>query len=120
MTLSELDKFFRDFLKPEEYLSDPSKNGIQISNSSPESKQIKKIGFAVDACVESAKKASESGCDLLFVHHGLFWGKPVAINGPHYDLIKLMIENNLALYACHIPLDANKEVGNNYGLARFL
>ena len=34
MTLSELDKFFRDFLKPEEYLSDPSKNGIQISNSS--------------------------------------------------------------------------------------
>ena len=59
MTLSELDKFFRDFLKPEEYLSDPSKNGIQISNSSPESKQIKKIGFAVDACVESAKKAVE-------------------------------------------------------------
>ena len=47
MTLSELDKFFRDFLKPEEYLSDPSKNGIQISNSSPESKQIKKIGFAI-------------------------------------------------------------------------
>ena len=118
MTLSELDKFFRDFLKPEEYLSDPSKNGIQISNSSPESKQIKKIGFAVDACVESAKKAAESGCDLLFVHHGLFWGDCKTITGSFYSRISAFIKNDLALYAMHIPLDANIPYGNNFALAQ--
>ena len=118
MTLSELDKFFRDFLKPEEYLSDPSKNGIQISNSSPESKQIKKIGFAVDACVESAKKAVESGCDLLFVHHGFFWGDCKTITGSFYSRISEFIKNDLALYAMHIPLDANIPYGNNFALAQ--
>lgn len=118
MTLIELDKYFRNFLKPEDFGSDPSRNGIQIENSGVNSKEIKKIAFAVDACEETAKKAAECGADLLFVHHGLFWGGCETITGHFYKRISAFLKNDLALYAMHIPLDANNPYGNNYGLAK--
>jgi len=117
MTLKELDEYFNGFLHKENFPSDPSLNGIQIENSDINGKQIKKIAFAVDACCETAEKAAENGADLLFVHHGLFWGGCETITGIHYKRINSFLKNDLALYASHIPLDANPEVGNNYGLA---
>lgn len=120
ITLTELDKFFREFLNIENFLADPSKNGIQISNYQPNIKEIKKIGFAVDACEASAIKAAELGCDILFVHHGIFWGHEQTLTGNHYKRIYQFLKNDMALYACHIPLDANKITGNNFGLAKML
>ena len=118
MTLFELSEYFNSFLHIENYRSDPSLNGIQIENSSPKEKPIKKVAFATDACCATALEAARAGADLLFVHHGLFWGDCQTITGTHYARIASFIKNDLALYAAHIPLDANKEVGNNYGLAR--
>ena len=43
MTLTELDEYFNSFLKKENFSNDISLNGIQIQNSNPDSKQIKKI-----------------------------------------------------------------------------
>ena len=117
MTLVEINNWFNGFLKKEDFPSDISLNGIQIQNSEPESKQIKKIAFAVDACEETAKKAAEAGADLLFVHHGLFWGGCQTITGSFYKRISTFIKNDLALCAYHIPLDANNPYGNNWGLA---
>ena len=34
--------------------------------------------------------------------------------------MQYLLEKNISLYAAHIPLDAHKEVGNNWGLARIL
>ena len=120
MTLNELDKYFNSFLKKEDYPADPSLNGIQIQNAEPDSKQIKKIAFAVDACEATAIAAKEEGADVLFVHHGLFWGGCQTITGSFYKRIASFVKNDLALVAYHIPLDANAEVGNNYGLAQRL
>lgn len=117
MTLVEINNWFNSFLKKEDFPSDISLNGIQIQNSEPESKQIKKIAFAVDACEETAKRAAEAGADLLFVHHGLFWGGCQTITGSFYKRISTFIKNDLALCAYHIPLDANNPYGNNWGLA---
>ena len=117
MTLNQIDEYFRSFLKIEEYPADILQNGIQIENSSPEKKEIQKIAFAVDACEQTALEAAKEGADLLFVHHGLFWGHEKTITGCHYKRIAAFIKNDLALYACHIPLDANETVGNNFGLA---
>ncbi len=117
MTLVEINNWFNSFLKKEDFPSDISLNGIQIQNSEPESKQIKKIAFAVDACEETAKKAAEAGAHLLFVHHGLFWGGCQTITGSFYKRISTFIKNDLALCAYHIPLDANNPYGNNWGLA---
>jgi len=117
MTLNELDSYLNGFLKKENFSSDIALNGIQIQNSSPDSKQIKKIAFAVDACEATALKAVQEGADVLFTHHGLFWGGCQTITGSFYKRISSFIKNDLALIAYHIPLDANNPCGNNHGIA---
>ena len=118
MTLTELNRYFNSFLHKEDYDSDISLNGIQISNSAPNEKQITKVAFAVDACRETARKAAEAGAQVLFVHHGLFWGHCETITGTHYQRVAEFIKNDIALIAYHIPLDANEFVGNNFGIAK--
>ena len=113
MTLNELDAYFRSFLKIDDFPADVSKNGIQIQNSEPCKKEIKKVAFAVDACQETALKAAETGADVLFVHHGLFWPETGVLEGAAYKKFAPFLKNDVALYACHIPLDANNPYGNN-------
>lgn len=118
MTLNQLSEYFNSFLHLENFKGDPSLNGVQIQNSAPDSKEITKVAFATDACEYTALKAAELGAQLLFTHHGLFWGQCERITGPAYKRLSSFIKNDLALYAAHIPLDANEEVGNNFGLAK--
>ncbi len=117
MNLIELDRFFNSILKKEEFSADISQNGIQIQNSSPKTKEIKCVAFAVDACEETANLAAERGADVLFVHHGIFWGREKTLTGVHYKRVAAFLRGDVALCAYHIPLDANAEVGNNFGLA---
>ena len=120
MTLNELDAWFNAFLKKEDFAADPSLNGIQIQNSAPDSLEVKKLAFAVDACEASARAAAEAGAQALVVHHGLFWGHCQTLTGNFYTRAASFIKNDLALLAYHIPLDANNPYGNNYGLAAAL
>ena len=114
MKLQELDEYFQKMLKISDFSSDPSQNGIQVENSR---KEVNKIAFAVDACAETISRAAKENADMLFVHHGLFWGHEQVLSGIHYTRIRELITNDIALYACHIPLDANDPDGNNYGMA---
>lgn len=118
MTLNECSAWLCALLKPELFPSDPSLNGVQVQNSAPGTKQIRKIAFAVDACLETIEKAAALNADMLVVHHGLFWGYPLAVTGTHYGRVKALLDADIALFAAHIPLDANAECGNNYGIAR--
>ena len=120
MILNELDTFFNAFLKKEDFAGDPSLNGIQIQNSAPDSIEIKKVAFAVDACEATARAAAEAGAQVLVVHHGLFWGHCQTLTGNFYTRAASFIKNDLALIAYHIPLDANNPYGNNFGLAAAL
>ena len=74
MNLVEFNDYLNSFLCKENFLPDPSKNGIQIQNEEPLSKEIKTVAFAVDACEESALIAIQNHADVLVCHHGLFWG----------------------------------------------
>jgi dinuclear metal center YbgI/SA1388 family protein len=120
MTLNELDAWFNSFLKKEIFPGDPSRNGIQIQNAAPDSKEIKTVAFAVDACEASSIAAAKAGADLLVVHHGLFWGACETLTGVFYKRAAAFLKNDLALIAYHLPLDANNPYGNNYGLAAAL
>ncbi|MDY5931986.1 MAG: Nif3-like dinuclear metal center hexameric protein [Candidatus Ornithospirochaeta sp.] len=94
--------------------SDISLNGLQISGPD---KEIRKSSFAVDASFDTIDRAVENGSDILVVHHGLFWGSPIAITGSHYRRVKRAIDGGLSLFACHIPLDAHPLYGNNAQMA---
>ncbi|MDL2229575.1 Nif3-like dinuclear metal center hexameric protein, partial [Treponema sp. OttesenSCG-928-L16] len=118
MTSSRLDAFFRDLLKIGEFDSmDPSLNGIQVDNDGSE---IGKIAFAVDASLESFERAAACGAGMLFVHHGLYWGSPIRIEGAFRRRIQSLLDHKLCLYAVHLPLDQHPELGNNAGLAELL
>ncbi len=98
-------------------IEDDSSNGLQVENAG----EIKKIGFAVDACLETFQQAVEAGCQMLIVHHGLFWNKgKFYLTGTSYSKMKFLLENNLAVYAAHLPLDLHSEYGNNAQLAKLL
>ncbi|MEJ2629177.1 MAG: Nif3-like dinuclear metal center hexameric protein [bacterium] len=90
-------------------MEDYSQNGLQVENSG----QGKKAGFTVDASLAAFQRAAEKGADLLVVHHGLFWDKPVILTGSMYNRIKLLLEADIALYAAHLPLDKHDTLGNN-------
>ena len=116
MILKDLDAYFSNLLDIPSYARiDASLNGLQVGDVQA---KVEKVAFAVDACQETFLRARQSGADLLFVHHGLFWGKPAALTGALYQRIKLLMDGPLALYAAHLPLDLHAELGNNAALAR--
>lgn len=115
MDIKELVNWFDALLKPEDFIrADVSMNGLQVGRKQSE---ITRAAFAVDACMESFQRAVQAGADILFVHHGLFWGSPIALTDAHYERIAYLMEHDLALYASHLPLDAHPVVGNNAGIA---
>ena len=95
---------------------DPSLNGLQVEGAP----DVAKVAVAVDASLATIEAAMSSGADMLIVHHGLFWGPAKAVVGPHRRRLAALLEHDISLYAAHIPLDAHREVGNNWGLGRML
>ena len=118
MNLKELDNWFRSILDIDALQkSDSSLNGVQVGKTTA---AIHKVAFAVDACLESFRRAKDWGADAIVVHHGIFWGKQFALTGTDYDRVEFLCRNDLALYAIHLPLDQHPELGNNICLAREL
>jgi putative NIF3 family GTP cyclohydrolase 1 type 2 len=67
----------------------------------------------VDASLATIKLAIAARADLLIVHHGLFWSPSHPWTGKKYELLRLLVENNLAVYRSPLPLDAHAKLGNN-------
>jgi dinuclear metal center YbgI/SA1388 family protein len=55
---------------------------------------------------------------LLLCHHGIFWGQEEVITWIVFQRIQTLIQNDIALFACHLPLDVHNEVGNNIWLLK--
>ena len=118
MNIKDFDKWCRSFLAIDMMSGkDSSLNGLQIGDAG---RSVKKIAFAVDACLETISRAADEKADLLFVHHGLFWGRPLAVTGSLYKRFETLISHGIALYAAHLPLDMHAEFGNNAVLADIL
>jgi dinuclear metal center YbgI/SA1388 family protein len=91
-------------------------NGLQVQNSG----SVARIAAAVDASERTIGEAVDRGCDLLLVHHGLFWSGNRPVTGARYRRLKRLLEADVAVYSAHLPLDVHPEVGNNALLARRL
>ena len=118
MKLPRFDQYLRELLNIDEFAhTDASWNGIQIECSD---KEISKVAVAVDAAFETVARAARWGADVLLVHHGLFWGRGERVTGIHYRRLRHFLENDIALYAVHLPLDAHERLGNNAVMARQL
>ncbi len=91
-------------------------NGLQVEGRA----EVRRVAVTVDACIATIEAAVARNADMMIVHHGLFWGAKAPVTGAYYRRLSTLIRNDLALYACHLPLDAHTEVGNNYVLAQRL
>ena len=95
---------------------DGAANGLQMENSGA----VTRIAAAVDATLATVKLAVAAKADLLLVHHGLFWSPSHPWTGKRRELLQLLVQNNLAVYSSHLPLDAHPLLGNNAQLAAAL
>ena len=95
---------------------DGAVNGLQVENSG----SVTRIAATVDASLATVKMAVAAKADLLIVHHGLFWSPSHPWTGKKHELLKLLVENNLAVYSSHLPLDLHPQLGNNAQLAAAL
>lgn len=93
-----------------------AKNGLQVRHNKP----VKKVGWAVDADIESIGKAGKEKVDFLIVHHGLFWGSSALDRKIRAKRIREAKRLGVAIYSSHLPLDAHPELGNSIGLLRAL
>lgn len=93
-------------------------NGLQVEAST----EVRQVGFAVDASEQTFAELSD--CQLIVVHHGLFWPKIGRVTGVMARLIGSLFARGCSLYASHLPLDVHERLGNNaqiietLGLAR--
>jgi dinuclear metal center YbgI/SA1388 family protein len=95
---------------------DGAVNGLQGENRGT----VTRIVAAVDACLATVKLAIAAKADLMVVHHGLFWGPSHPWTGRKYDLLRLLLDQNVAVYSSHLPLDAHPKLGNNARLCAAL
>jgi dinuclear metal center YbgI/SA1388 family protein len=91
-------------------------NGLQVENDG----RVTKIAAAVDASLATVNKAIDIDADLLLVHHGLFWGPSFPWTGKKYELLRQLMDNNLAVYSAHLPLDMHPKFGDNALLCKAL
>lgn len=117
MKLSKIISWLNAVLRPNEF-DDVSNNGLQIAR---QGEDISRVAFGVDGSLAFLTQAADWGAELAIVHHGISWGGGIRrlTEGP-YAVVQKAITSNLALFASHLPLDANKRCGNNWEIARAL
>ena len=110
-------KYLDDILATREVQDYPGAvNGLQLSSNVA----INSVAAAVDFSMRAIQQCMEQNANLLIVHHGMFWSGSVPFTGSTYRKIKLLVENQIAVYSSHLPLDLHPELGNNVLLAKRL
>jgi dinuclear metal center YbgI/SA1388 family protein len=85
-------------------------NGLQVEGR----RRVEKIASGVTASLAFLEAALEWGADAVLVHHGYFWrNEAPQITGRKYRRLKLLLANDISLFAYHLPLDAHPDYGNN-------
>ena len=116
MELKQLCGHLNTLLDSSQY-KDYCPNGLQVEGAA----EIKRCATAVSASLETIEQAVEAGVQALIVHHGMFWkGDAFPLVGTKQKKVSLLLEHGISLIAYHLPLDANREVGNNWGAAQDL
>jgi dinuclear metal center YbgI/SA1388 family protein len=95
---------------------DGAVNGLQVENTGT----VTHIAAAVDGTLATIRLAVAAQADLLLVHHGLFWSRTHPWTGTRYQMLRLLLDNNLAVYSSHLPLDVHASLGNNVQLCAAL
>ena len=96
---------------------DASHNGLQVACVG----KVRRVACGVDASMAFFADAARAGANFLICHHGISWGDSLKrITGLNHQRIEFLLRNDMALYACHLPLDAHPQLGNNAQICKAL
>ena len=113
MHRDQLGSYLNELLEPTRF-QDYCPNGLQVEGRA----EIGRLVCGVTASQALLDAAIEQGADALLVHHGYFWrGEDGRITGVRRKRLGLLLNNDISLFAYHLPLDAHGELGNNAQLA---
>jgi dinuclear metal center YbgI/SA1388 family protein len=94
---------------------DVAENGLQVEGRD----RVQRVVCGVSANLALLEAAAAANADAVVVHHGLVWGGGIRkIDGWLKRRVALLVEREINLFAYHLPLDAQPELGNNAGVAR--
>lgn len=114
MLRAQFEQYLNELLKPEQ-IKDFCPNGLQIQGTN----EINKVITGVTATQALIERAIEEKADAIVVHHGYFWkNESYVIRGMKHKRIKALLDNDINLFAYHLPLDIHPELGNNAQLAK--
>ena len=91
-------------------------NGLQVENRGG----VTRLAAAVDASLATVRMAIAARVNLMVVHHGLFWNRRHPWTGKNYELMEMLLKNDVAIYSSHLPLDMHPRLGNNAQLCAAL
>lgn len=115
-SLQSLQQLLDTILRPEKF-EDYCPNGLQVEGKA----DVARLITGVTASQALLDAAVDMNADAIMVHHGYFWrGENAQIVGIKRKRIATLIENNISLFAYHLPLDAHPVFGNNARLAELL
>ncbi|MDY0061842.1 MAG: Nif3-like dinuclear metal center hexameric protein [Myxococcota bacterium] len=117
MQREELERYLDETLQARDF-DDSSLNGLQVEGAA----EIHRVALAVSACAAAFRQAVAVGAQALIVHHGLLWRStpPAPIRGMLAARLRLLLGNDLNLFAYHLPLDAHPELGHSAVALRYL
>jgi dinuclear metal center YbgI/SA1388 family protein len=116
MERDRLTEYLNNYLQVDNY-SDIAPNGLQVEGK----QNIQKLVTAVSASVDLFEHAIKEHVDAILVHHGIIWNfeRPL-YRGGYRERVRLLLENDINLYAYHLPLDAHPVIGNNAQICKKL
>ena len=104
VSLDQIVRYCQRTLRPDAITDyEGAVNGLQVENGGA----VTRVAAAVDASPATIGLAIDAGADLLVVHHGLFWRTRQPWTGSNYQVFRRLVENNLAVYSSHLPLDVH-------------
>jgi dinuclear metal center YbgI/SA1388 family protein len=112
----ELSLYLDDHLQVAR-IKDYCPNGLQVQGKPI----IKKLVSGVTASMALIEEAIALKADAIMVHHGWFWKNDDArVVGQSHSRLKLLMDQEINLFAYHLPLDVHPVLGNNAQLAKVM
>lgn len=116
MDRNELAAYLDELLEAGRF-RDYCPNGLQVEGRAA----VRRLVCGVTASQSLLEAALAADADAVLVHHGWFWrGEDGRVTGVRRARLKTLLENDISLFAYHLPLDAHAEFGNNARLGRLM
>jgi len=116
MNRDELDSYLAELLEVSRF-KDYCPNGLQVEGRA----EVRRIVCGVTASQALVDEAQARAADAVLVHHGYFWkGEDGRITGIRKRRLASLLNNDISLFAYHLPLDAHESLGNNAQLGQLM